>query len=96
MPKFWDQKCLIGHFLTKTPLFGYFWARIFKKAIVIFEISTLNFVYLQNLAKKKQKCLNLEQKMSYLGKFGIVIKKTTVILEINTLKYVYLQNFAKK
>ena len=52
MPKFWDQKCLIEHFLTKNPLFGYFWARIFKKAIVIFEISTLKFVYLQNLAKK--------------------------------------------
>ena len=30
--------------LTKNVLFGYFWIRIFKKIIVIFEISTLKFV----------------------------------------------------
>ena len=41
-----------------------------KKAIVIFEISTLKFVYLQKFAKK-QKCLNLEPDMSDLGIFRL-------------------------
>ena len=46
----------------------------FKKAIVIFEISTLEFVYLQ-IFVKKQKCLNLGTKMPYLGIFGLAFKK---------------------
>ena len=40
----------------------------FYKTIVIFEISTLKFFYLQNFAKK-QKCFNLEPKVLYLGIF---------------------------
>ena len=51
-------------FLIKNALFGYFGARIFKKTI-----NTLQFVYLQNFAKK-QKCLNLGP-MPYLGNFGL-------------------------
>ena len=47
-----DEKCLIWVFLGKN----------FKKNIVIFEISTLKFVYLQNFTKK-QKCLNLGSKI---------------------------------
>ena len=39
-----DQKCLIWVFLGKK----------FKKAIVVFEISSLKFVYLQNFMKKKK------------------------------------------
>ena len=31
-------------FETKNALFGYFWARIKKKTIAIFEISTFQFV----------------------------------------------------
>ena len=42
----------------------------FENNIVIFEISTLQFVYLQNFTKK-QKCLNLGRKMPYLGIFGL-------------------------
>ena len=38
--------------------------------IFLFKISTLNFVYLQNFAKK-QKGLNLGPKVSYLGIFGL-------------------------
>ena len=38
--------------------------------IITFEISTLEFVYLPNFAKK-QKCLNLGPKMPYLGVFGL-------------------------
>ena len=41
----------------------------FEKNIVIFEISTLKFVKLQNFAKK-QKRLNLRPKMPYLGIFS--------------------------
>ena len=43
-PKFW----------IKNALCGYFWVRIFKNAIVIFEINTLEFVQLQNFAKKQK------------------------------------------
>ena len=50
---------------TKIPKFGYFWAKIFKKFIVRFEISTSKFAYLQNFTKK-QECLNLGTKMSDL------------------------------
>ena len=42
----------------------------FSKTIVIFEISTLKFVLLQNFTKK-QKCLNLGPKMPYLGILGV-------------------------
>ena len=40
-----------------------------KKTIVIFEISNLEFVQMENLLKR-QKCLNLGPKMPYLGVFG--------------------------
>ena len=56
---FFEQKCLIWAFLGKS----------FKKAILIFEISTLKFVYLENFTKK-QNCLNLGQKMPDLGILG--------------------------
>ena len=52
-------------FETKSPYFGIFRLE-FKKTIVIFEVSALEFVYLQNFVKK-QKCLNLGSKMRYLG-----------------------------
>ena len=55
-----DRKCLIWIFLGKN----------FKKTIVVFEISTLKFAYLQNFPKK-QKCLNLGPKMLDLGIFGL-------------------------
>ena len=38
--------------------------------IVIFEISALKFVYLQNIAKEL-KFLNLGTKLPYLGIFGL-------------------------
>ena len=46
----------------------------FSKTIVIFEISTLELVYLQNFVKK-QKCLDLGPKMPYLGIFGQEFQK---------------------
>ena len=57
-------------FGTKNAIIGYFWARILKLTIVIFEVSTIEFVYLQNLTDK-QKCQNLGPKMPYLGVFGL-------------------------
>ena len=67
----------------------------FKKTIVIFEISTLKFVYLQNFMEK-QKCLNFGPKVPDLGILGLEFKKTIVIFEISTFGLVWLQNFVKK
>ena len=54
-----DQKWLIWVFS----------GTVFRKTIVIFEISTLKFVYLQNFTKK-QKCLISGPKMPDLGISG--------------------------
>ena len=67
----------------------------FKKAIVIFEISTLKFVYVQNFTQK-QKCLNLGPKMFCLSTFGLESENNIVIFEISTLEFIQLQNFAEK
>ena len=58
----------------------------FHKTIAIFEINTLEFVYLKIFAKK-QKCLHLGPKMPYLGMFGLKFQKTFVIFEISALKF---------
>ena len=50
-----------------------------KETIVIFEISTLKFAYLQNFIKKKQKCLNLGPKMPDLCIFGLEFENNIVI-----------------
>ena len=60
--------------------------REFKKTIVIFEISTLEFVLLQNF-EKKQKCLNLGPKIPYLVIFWMKSENNIVILEISTLEF---------
>ena len=53
----------------------------------MFEISTFKFVNLQNLTQK-QKCLNLEPKMSDLGILGLEFENNIVIFEISTLEFV--------
>ena len=68
-----DQKCLIWVFLGKA----------FKKVTVIFEISTLKFVYLQNFTEK-QKCLNSRPKVPDLGIFLVEFENNIVIFEIST------------
>ena len=80
-----DQKCLIWVFLGKN----------FKNTIVIFEISTLKLVCLQNFTEK-QKCLNLWPKKCGLGIFGLKFENNIVIFEISTLEFIWLQNFVKK
>ena len=74
-------------FGTKNAVFGYFWARIYKGIIVIFEINTLKFVNLQNFTKKR-KCLNLGPKIHYFGIFGLEFENNIVIFEISTLEFV--------
>ena len=59
----------------------------FKKTIVIFDISTLKFVYLQNFTKK-QKCLNSGPKMPDLCIFGLKFESNIAIFEISTLEFV--------
>ena len=59
----------------------------FENNIVIFEISTLEFVYLQNFVRKR-KCLNLGQKKPYFGTFGQEFQNFFVIFEIRTLEFV--------
>ena len=90
-----DQKYYIWVFLGHN----------FKRTIVIFQISTLKFEYLQNFTKK-QKCQNLGPKMPYLDIFDQKryiwvflnhnFKRAIVIFKISTLKFVYLQNFTTK
>ena len=46
----------------------------FKKTIVIFETSAVEFVYLQNFVRKR-KYLNLGPKMLYLGIFELDFSK---------------------
>ena len=67
----------------------------FQKTNLIFEISTIEFVSLQNFAKK-QRCLNLGPKMLYLGIFRLEFQKTIVVFEISTLEFVYLQSLVQK
>ena len=59
----------------------------FENNIVIFEIITLKFAYLQNFTKK-QKCLNSVPKMPVFGIFGLEFENNIVIFEISTLKFV--------
>ena len=72
-----DQECFIWVFLGKNV----------KKDIVIFEINTLKFVYMQNFTEK-QKCLNLGPKMFYLSIFRLESENNIVIFEISTLGFI--------
>ena len=72
-------------FGTKNALSGYF-GKIFRKTIVIFEISTLKFAYLQNFTKK-QNFLNLRPKMPDLGILGLEFENNSAIFEISTLDF---------
>ena len=80
-----NQKCLILVILYKT----------FRKPIVIFETSILNFVYLQNFAKKN-KMFNWGPKMLDLDIFGLEFKNNILISDIIILKFVKLQSFSEK
>ena len=68
---------------TKNVSLGIF-GQEFQKTIVIFEISTLKFVYPQNYMEK-QEYLNLGRKTLNLGIFGLAFENNIVIFEISTL-----------
>ena len=54
------------------------------------EISTLEFIKMQNFAQK-QKFLNLDQK----GHFIVFYEKANVIFEISILEFVKMQSFVQ-
>ena len=85
MPEFGKKNALFGYFDQQCLIWG-FLGKIFRKTTVLFEISTLKFVYLQNFTKK-QKFLNLGPKMSDLGILGLEFENNTVIFEISTLEF---------
>ena len=58
----------------------------FENKIVIFEISTLEFVQLQNIVEKQQ-CLNLGPKMLDFCIFGKEFENNILIFEINTVEF---------
>ena len=94
LPKYGIKNALFGYFWQKC-LIWVFLGKIFRKAIVIFKISTLKFVKLRNFTKK-QKYINLGPKMPDLGIFGLEFENNIVIFEISILEFAYLQNFVKK
>ena len=53
----------------------------------MFEISTFEFVLLNNFTKKT-KMSNLGPKMPYLGTFGLEFEKAIVIFKIRILEFV--------
>ena len=73
-----DPKCLISIFFGKS----------FRKTIVIFEISSLKWVYLQNFTKKKKKSLNSGPDMPDLGILGVKLENNIVIFEMSTIEFV--------
>ena len=61
----------------------------FEKTIVIFEISTLDFVkMLKFMQNKKKTTTNLRPKMPYLGNFELLVWKAFVIFEVSTIEFV--------
>ena len=76
------------------PYFGSFRPQ-FEEAIVIFEISTFEFVKMQSFMLKEKK-LNLEPRMLYLGIFGLEFENAIVMFEISTFEFVKMQSFMLK
>ena len=74
----WNQKCVIWVFFGKN----------FKYTIVKFEMSRLEFVYLQNLSKKL-KFLNLVI-------FEIEFENNIVIFEISTVEFFLIAKYRGK
>ena len=90
------QKCLnlepkITYFDIFDPklIIWIFFGRNFRKTIVMFEISNLKLVYLQNFTKK-QKSLNSGPEMPHLGILRLELENNIVIFEISTLEFVLL------
>ena len=74
----WNQKCVIWVFFGKN----------FKYTIVIFEMSSLQFVYLKNL-RKKLKFVNLVI-------FGLEFENNIVKFEISTVEFFLIAKYRGK
>ena len=68
--------------------------RQFWKAIVIFEISTLECVNRKDFMQKKT-FLNLGLNIPYLGIFRLTFNKIVIMFEISTLEFVKIQSSCK-
>ena len=66
---------------------GIFRLDYFKKTIVRFKISTLEFVSLQFFAKKQKRSI-LRPKMPYLDVFRLEFENNIVTLEICALEFI--------
>ena len=75
------KKTKMPKFGTKNASFGYF-ALEFENNIVIFEISNPNLSNCK-ISRKKQKCLNLWPRMTYLGIFWLEFENDIVIFDWN-------------
>ena len=83
------EKTKMPKFKTKSALFWYYFGIFglkFEKIIVIFGISTLEFVKLQNF-KKKQKCLKFRIKNTSFRYFWARISRTNFVFEISTVEF---------
>ena len=56
--------------------------------IVIFQISSLDFVLLQIFVRKRRRYLNLGPRIPYLSIFLLEFENDIVILEMGTVKFV--------
>ena len=74
----WNQKCVIWVFFGKN----------FKYTIAIFEMSSLQFVYLKNL-RKKLKFVNLVI-------FGLEFENNIVKFEISTVEFFLIAKYRGK
>ena len=72
-----------------------FGVEVKRKSIVIFEISNLKLVCLQNFGEK-QKCIKLTAKAPDLGILRLESENNNVIFQTSTLELVQLQNFKEK
>ena len=76
---------------TKTVLSEYCLTEIWKKPIVAFDISTIEFVKMPTVLLK---ILNIGPKLAYLAIFGLELEnKLFSIIEINTPEFFKIQNF---
>ena len=87
-------KIKVLKFGTKSALFEYFGCE-FGETILIFEFSSLEFVWYQSLVQK-QKFLNFRHHMLYLGISRVEYIKTIVIFEINALEFLCMRIFMQK
>ena len=89
------RKTKMSKFGSKNAMFGYSCTKIKKKSFVAFEISTLEFVLLQNFSKK-QKHLNMGYNLPYSGVLGSSFEKHLSYVKSPTSKLPCCKGLYKK